>query len=140
MMQKAITRLGNDNIMVEAQALQVLMSRVVSPLAPLTSVAWTAAAKSAADNAQLDTSVVFGAPANIKGAFVFLQVTDATADRRAQIETTTGVGAAVEARVQVANIPISASGYVPCDANGDFWIDFNGAIAAVTLWIIAYVI
>ena len=113
---------------------------VVRLSTPLKSASWTASAKSAADNVQLDTSAVFGAPAGITGAFVFVQVTDTTANRRAQIETTTGVGAAVEARTQVANIPKASSGYVPCDANGDFWIDFNGAIATVTLWILAYTI
>ena len=139
MTQKFITQLGQDNIMVEAQALQVLMSRTVPLATQLSSAAWADDAKTAADNGIIDLSAVFGAPANIRAAFVWLVIADGTIGVACRIGPTNGAWALGQT-TQVANQSIEVAGMVPCDANGDFYIAFTGNIDHVWLYITGYVI
>ncbi len=137
--RKVVSRLGKDDIFVEAQALQVLMSRYVPLVTSLTSVAWTDDAKTAADNGVIDLSAVFGAPANIRAVHVILWVADGTPGVACRMGSG-GAETLLGQYTQVADRRVIVAGIVPCDANGDITIVFTGDIDHVWLYITGYVI
>ena len=139
MTQKVIARLGQDNIMVEAQALQVLMSRTVALTTRLGSANWNDDAKTSGDDGVLDLSAVFGVPANVRAVHVRLMIADGTPSMECRMGPSNGEWDLAQ-HTQVANRRVQVAGLVPCDANGDIFIAFTGNIDHVWLWITAYVI
>lgn len=137
MTQKVISRLGQNDIFEEAQALQVLMSRTVALTTRLTSVDWENDAKTSANNGILDLSAVFGAPANIRAAFVVLRIQDGTVGAECRMGPSNGEWC-VSQQIQVADKRVHVAGMVPCDSNGDFYIQFTSDIDHVWLYITGY--
>lgn len=112
---------------------------IVVPLATnLTSTAWNGDAKGAGDSGTLDLSAVFGAPAGIKGVFLYTQIYSAAAARRMILSRASDVGIGIVNRAQVVNQFVERSGFVTCDANGDIYISIDADLAQVRIEITAY--
>jgi len=110
---------------------------IVPLTTPLTSTDWDGDAKTTADNGTIDLSADFGAPANIKGVFATLSITNATADVRASLGPDAS-SKCLTSRVQVANQYDHNVGFVPCDSNGDIYFSCNADVAKVHVTIIGY--
>ena len=89
---------------------------------PLTSTSWDGNDTVNVGTYTIDTSATFSAPVGIKAAAIYMQATWASVNSGYTLAATyTGSSlSAVLVRSQVANIPMSTSGIVTCDANGDF--------------------
>jgi len=141
--QKVITQLGQDNIMVEAQALQVLMHRFVGLQAPLASVAFDGDSFPTTAKTLIDLSVSFGAPAGIRAVLMYVECRDsgsAGADCYVILSPTNTnlVGLATSPYDNGNDVPERQCVTVPCDANGDIYYQIvatGGAGTTFDLWL-----
>ena len=106
---------------------------------PLTSTSWDGDAKTTADNATIDLSAVFDAPAGIKAVSVHFATTSATVSRISALGNVTTFNM-LKMVGQVANVENSISGVLPCDSNGDINFYCSGDLAAVYIKILGYFI
>jgi len=129
--QKVVSRLGQNNVMVEAQALQVLMSRYVPLQAELTAAAWQGLAHSTTAKTLIDLSAVFGAPAGIRGVGVYVAVRDSDAGAT---DTWIALSPNNVANTGLFLNPIALNDrwnrgclVVPCDVNGDIYYQISAS-------------
>ena len=120
------TRLGRDNIFVEAQMLQSLLSRYVPLQAALTSTDFDGDSFSTVGKTLIDLSVSFGAPAGIRAVVVDVLVQDSDATGTDAYLLLSPVNTNLEGTVfkpPVADDRFSGSGnsIIACDANGDIY-------------------
>ena len=128
------TRLGRDNIFVEAQMLQSLMSRFVPLQAPLTSVNFDGDSFSTTAKTLIDLSTVFGAPAGIKAISVLVAVRDAAS---AGTDAYLVLGPTNVATVGMSFSPYGrandtwdrGSAIVACDVRGDIYYQILASAA-----------
>jgi hypothetical protein len=111
------------------------------PLAtPLTSTSFDGDAFSSCGYTKIDTSVVFGAPAGIKVAWVRLIARDSAASPQTGLYvslSTKGTDATVQAGVYPHGDDQFATGVFPvaCDANGDFYYKVSASGSGTTdIW------
>lgn len=111
---------------------------VVIPLqAALTSPAWDGDPKTG--DALVNLPAVFGAPAGIKGIFARLSFADETVNVHAGIGPQAAV-LPIYGVTQIAGIYYCASGFSPCDADGNIYFYCSGELDSVYLEIYGYVL
>lgn len=106
---------------------------------PLTSTSWDGDAKAAADDGIIDLSAVFGVPANAKAVLVRMTARDETAGVVISLSPTGTPQYALVVRTVVANAYDDASGWVPCDANGDIYFYIADEVDNLFLEIWGYI-
>lgn len=125
--EKTIQRMRNLEREVERLKVKESPNMPVFLTSPLTSTSWDGDAYSTTTKTKIDLSTVFGAPAGIKGILVRLVARDSgSSSGYCQLglsPNNTANSIAVQAYLQgVANdVYVSATGIVPCDANGDVY-------------------
>lgn len=88
--------------------------------AALTSTSWDGDAKATTDSGTIDLSAVFGAPAGIKAALVYLAIKDASVAQACALGPSVG-NYALTAVTYLASDWSYYQGKIPCDANGDIY-------------------
>ena len=100
---------------------------------------WFDETKGTADNEQIDLSTDFGIPANVRAVMVRMDIIDPTITA-VKLKTTSSDSTSMLAYTGYGNSHdewISLQGIVPCDSNGDIYIEFDDTIR-ISLFILAY--
>lgn len=130
--------LGQADIFSDAARLRTVLEGPSWLTTPLTSTSWDGDAKTTGDNGTIDLSAVFSVPAKVKAVLVRMTVQDETPGVVATLRQSSGALSMLSARIQVVDIPADETGWVPCDANGDFYFQTSGELDAVSIVIWAY--
>jgi len=141
--QKVLSRLGQDNIMVEAQALQVLMSRYVPLQAALTAAAFDGDSFPTTAKTLIDLSAVFGVPAGVRAVDVQVQCRDSGSVGGDCFMILSPTNVANTGKIfspsGLTNDAVArGSSTIPCDANGDIYYQVfatGGAGTTFDIWI-----
>jgi hypothetical protein len=106
---------------------------------PLTSTSWDGDSKTSANAGTIDLSSVFSAPANIKAVLVQAQVACQAATNYVTFGPTITYKNALNLIGRDPDYGAEALSVVPCNTNGDIYVDVSGT-AAVVLKIWGYAI
>jgi hypothetical protein len=102
---------------------------------------WFDETKGTADDGVIDLSADFGVPANIKAVMLRMDIIDPTVTA-VKIKTSSGASTSMLAYTGYGSTHdewISLQGIVPCDSNGDVYIEYDDTIR-ISLYILAYYI